>query len=366
MKNTRKEPSSACCRLAAVLAMAFLFVLTGCRKQTPPFTLVGDVPSLADDTLLVFGLDAYHTQTDTVVAAEGQFVYSFPADTVVPLCLLFPDGYREYIFADRSLRVTVSGDSAAAGRLTVAGGRQNALWQSLCQTLRDSMMQPHQRTLLVRRWIADHPFDEASIRAFEQYLLTNPDVSTSDLRDVVATMSGNLQDNNRMAALSSLISSSRTPTAVVSSFSLRDSLGHAYTTQQWRDTCLLVTFWASWDSLSRQRHRECRQLLDTYRRRPFAVVGVSLDANRDRWLQAIREDSLTWPQTANFEGWQLQLLQQLQITDLPANVLIGANRRVKATNVWGETLENKIESALAEQERKTAENKRLTKRLPKR
>ena len=47
-------------------------------------------------------------------------------------------------------------------------------------------------------------------------------------------------------------------------------------------------------------------------------------------------------------------------------MLIGANRRVKATNVWGSALETKIREALEEQERKTAENKKLTKRLQKR
>lgn len=364
--NTRKDSPAVCRRMGVLLALSFLLALTGCRHPEPPFTLTGHIPALADDTLLVFGLDALHAQTDTVVAADGQFVYSFPADTVIPLCLLFPDGYREYIFADRSLQVSVSGDSASADMLTVSGGRQNELWQSFSRTLRDSMMMPKQRTMFIRQWIAAHPFDEASILVFERCLLTDPSVSGNELREAVSSMSGNLQDNNRMVALQPLLAASRTPSSVMPSFSLRDSLGHAYTSQQWRDTCLLVTFWASWDSVSRQRHRECRQLLDKYRRRPFAVVGVSLDADRGKWLQAIGEDTLTWTQTANFEGWELQMLQQLQIADLPANVLIGANRRVKATNVWGTALETKIREALEEQEHKTAENKKLTKRLQKR
>ena len=118
-------------------------------------------------------------------------------------------------------------------------------------------------------------------------------------------------------------------------------------------------FWASWDEESRQRHRELTTIKEKYKNRNFDILGVSIDTDRQAWVQAIAEDSVTWRQACDFDGWETGLVQRMHITHLPTSVLLTPSRRIHTIDTYGEELDRKIDELTAE---KTTEKE--TKKSP--
>ena len=59
-------------------------------------------------------------------------------------------------------------------------------------------------------------------------------------------------------------------------------------------------------------------------------------------MQAIEEDSLTWRQANDFDGWNTNILQRMQVNHVPSNMLLNPQRRVQAIDLYGEALDQKI------------------------
>lgn len=337
-------------------------LLCSCHSRAT-FTLKGDIPSLGNDTVLVFGVNEWFDRIDTVAVHHGRFRFSFAPDTITPLWVLFSNGHREYIFAEKHTATTLTGDTAMAGALTIEGGTQNALLQEFETMVRDTVLPLKKIQQLADTFIMRHPFDEASIRILQEYLVEVPDINPSDIRAAISYLSGNLQDNPYIVDLRPRINRVRgnTNSIVLSNYHLRTPDGQHIDTSCFRDTCLLLTFWASWDKESRIRQEEYRALADTFAGRRFAIIGISLDNNREAWTRAIEEDSLTWTQGNNFQGWNLDMIQRFGITRLPANVLLNGQRRAQAFDLKGDELKEKVREVVGREEERIKEEEKAEK-----
>ena len=329
-----------------------LLLLCSCQGRRTSFTLRADVEHAGGDTLIVYGADEWFDRVDTVVARKGRWTFSFVPDTVTPLWVAFPNGHREIVFAERGVKTTLMGDSAADGRLTLHGGRQNGLLEEFRTMLRDTVLTPSQIRNAVDSFITGHPYDEVSVYLLIEAFVRTENPQASDIRGMTNKMSGNLQDNPSIADLKRRLNTQKNSSSagVLSNYTLRDTIGKVLNTNAFRDTTMLMTFWASWNEESRRDQEEYRALVDSFRGRPFVVMGVSLDNDREEWLKAVREDSLTWTQGNGFQGWNLDMLRQLGIVRLPANVLLSPQRRVLFSDLHGETLWNRVESQVKREE----------------
>ena len=74
----------------------------------------------------------------------------------------------------------------------------------------------------------------------------------------------------------------------------------------------------------------------------FEILGVSLDSNKDRWVDAIAADGLTWPHVGDLKGWQNDAAKLYSVTSIPQNVLLDKNGNILARNLRGEQLEQKL------------------------
>lgn len=343
-----------------VLSLLAVLLLCCCHSGRTRFTLKGDVPLAGGDTLLVYGNDEWFDRVDTVVARHGHFTFTFSPDTVTPLWVAFPNGHREMVFAEKGTVTTLTGDTAAEGRLTITGGYQNALLAEFRGMLRDTVLTPRQYQHCVDTFITGHPYDEVSVFLLQEAFVRTAEPQVSEIRGLMNKMSGNLQDNVAIIDLKNRTNSlkSITSNAVLSNYHLKDTVGKELNTNNFRDTCMLMTFWASWNAESRRHQAEYRALVDTFAGRPFVVMGVSLDNDRETWLRAVREDSLTWTQGNGFQGWNLDVLRQLGVTRLPANVFLNPQRRVLFTDLHGDDLYNRIHQTVkVEEERIEAAKK---------
>lgn len=328
-------------RLLALVIV--LLCLWSCKDKANTFVLEGGVGRLAHDTLYIYGADALYERIDTVVATDGVFRYKAKVDTVTPMWVLFPNMHREMVFADKGLTTTMQGDTAAAGHISIVGGKQNDLLSSFRQ-LTDTISDEKRITAIADSFIRSNPFAEVSIHLLREYFVQQPEPNHTKIKALIASMSGNLQDNNYIKQLQHELSVYK-PLAknnTASNYSVRDTEGKYVNSSDYKDTYLLITFWASWDEESRQRQRELIAIKEKYKKHNFDILSVSLDTDRKAWLQAIAEDSVTWRQACDLEGWKTGIVERMQVHHLPTNFLLNSSRRVQAVDLYGEELDKKI------------------------
>ena len=111
---------------------------------------------------------------------------------------------------------------------------------------------------------------------------------------------------------------------------------------------LLLDFWASWCSPCRKENPNVVAVYRKYKGKGFDVLAVSLDKDKEKWLQAIEDDKLTWTHVSQLEGWICQAADKYAVLSIPANFLIDENGIIIAKNLRGENLEKKVKEILGE------------------
>lgn len=109
-----------------------------------------------------------------------------------------------------------------------------------------------------------------------------------------------------------------------------------------RGRVLLVDFWASWCGPCRRDNPHIRQLFHKYKHHGFDILGVSLDTDRNRWLEAIEKDGLTWHQVSDLKGWRNEAGQLYSVTSIPHTVLLDKEGRIIARKLRGGALEDTL------------------------
>ncbi|CAM1345637.1 redoxin family protein [Tenacibaculum amylolyticum] len=102
---------------------------------------------------------------------------------------------------------------------------------------------------------------------------------------------------------------------------------------------ILVDFWASWCIPCRKKHPELIKLKNKLGKENFDIVSVSIDDNKENWLQAIEKDSLKWTNLIDIDK---QVNNKLGIQAIPYNYLIDENGIVLGVNLSIDEIEKTI------------------------
>jgi len=88
------------------------------------------------------------------------------------------------------------------------------------------------------------------------------------------------------------------------------------------------------------------RMYNRFKNKGFEIFGVSLDRDRDAWLQAIKDDKLTWKHGSELKFWQSSFVPTYSLDGIPMTYLIDAEGRIIAKGLRGAELEKKLEEVL--------------------
>ena len=127
---------------------------------------------------------------------------------------------------------------------------------------------------------------------------------------------------------------------------LPDANGKQVSLASFRGKYLLVDFWASWCAPCRAENPNVVTAYNQFKGKNFAILGVSLDKEKDAWQEAIRADHLSWMHVSDLKFWQSQAVSTFGFDGIPFNVLIDPQGKVIAQALRGDDLENELKSVL--------------------
>jgi thiol-disulfide isomerase/thioredoxin len=113
----------------------------------------------------------------------------------------------------------------------------------------------------------------------------------------------------------------------------------------------LIDFWASWCRPCRVENPNIVEVYNKYHDKGFNIVQVSLDrpGQRDRWLQAIKDDKLQdWHHVSHLMFWQDPIASEYGVRAIPAAFLLDEKGNIVAKDLRGPALGEKVGELLGE------------------
>ncbi|TSJ36425.1 AhpC/TSA family protein [Mucilaginibacter corticis] len=129
-------------------------------------------------------------------------------------------------------------------------------------------------------------------------------------------------------------------------FTQTDPNGKPVSLSSLKGKYVLVDFWASWCGPCRMEYPFIHKAYDEFKNKNFEVIGVSLDNNKDLWLNAIKDNHFDWVEVCDLKGRQNAVAVAYGISAIPQSLLVDPNGIIIAKNLRGEDLVEKLKEAI--------------------
>ena len=298
---------------------------------------------------------------DTLLVENDKFSATLSPDTLVAAWLLFSDGSQYPFFMDKGNTIHVKGSAAELNSLEISGNTPNEELSAFQKELK-GLGKPSEKVLEEKagKFINEHHSSLVSIYLLDKYFVQKEKPDYTQIKKLTEHMTGELKDRPYIDELLDRIQEEEKAGIgkTTAYFRLPNAKGKQITRSNFKDQYLLIHFWASWDTVSRDSNAVYRRIYKKEQKnKKFALLGVSLDINKDNWQKAIETDTLKWEQTCDLSGWNTEFVKQLAIKALPANILLSPSGRIEGKNLSGTAIEKKLKD-IEEQEKKEKERER--------
>lgn len=336
-----------------VLGLALL-IGSSCQRSDKLFRLEGKLENITGNELYLFGTQKPFDRIDTIRLEKGRFIYETEMDTLIQLTLLFNEGKTLPLFADKGLKVSIEGDATLPDSLQIKGGEANEelnQFKIRIRNMKDSVQLLAEADSFIRK----HPFSQVSVYLLNKYFVQTDKPDFKRINTLIESMSGMLHDQPLIQSVQKRLDYSiKSDTGrYVSSFRIKNLKGDHLTSYHFRDKVLVLLFWATWSKPSLELQKELKTLQKKLTKEDIAFVFISLDMDKKRWKDTVKNDTIVGEQVCDGDGWESSLVKQFGVEKLPTAVLMTPQRKIvtKSSNI--KELTAKIETLLKqEKERK--------------
>jgi peroxiredoxin len=108
-----------------------------------------------------------------------------------------------------------------------------------------------------------------------------------------------------------------------------------------RGKVVLLQFWGAKDRTSRIQNQALAELYSRYQSKGFEIYQVSIDTDREAWLNAIKEDGLVWTNVGDMKG-SIIATNTFNIKKIPSNYIIDREGTIVYRDLQGPELNNVV------------------------
>lgn len=360
-----------------------IFAVACQTKKSDNVTLEGQIDNVEDGTQIFIAKLAKGGKTEPVDTAEvknGKFTTKLPKVDFQTLNILrIEDTRGNMLFINENEPMTATVYKDSLRRSKIKGGKANDVFKQYVDHLaeeRDKRValskkygqsairkDPQVRKKAMaekariekkniayrKKLIQDNPNSLAAVFVFSD-VLRSKSMSTPEMKKLYEGLSPQVKNtfiaeqiNDQLTQRTAVSIGSKAP-----SFSAKTPEGEELALEDAMGKYTLIDFWASWCKPCRIENPHLVKAYKKYHGDGLNMLGVSLDKKngRKRWIKAIEDDNLEWPQVSNLQFWNGPIAKQYNVRSIPANFLLDENGKIIAKDLRGATLEKKMEELL--------------------
>lgn len=364
--------------------LAFSLFLYSCGGGNNKFTVIGNVKNIPSGTVVLeeINMDALVAIDSATADESGNFELEGTALEPHLYRLNFGEGRFILLSLDKG-NVKVTADWNTIENYDVSGSASSESLKKLLLVVREHMrdlskmevvldsLKANKDTLKLASAIASRKEMNVSLtRYLEQYAdttqylpnaifaaqIVNPQAEKEFMESFIQGLPTRFKDsklakeftdryNERMTAMNR----QQAPPAAAGQapeISLQTPDGKTVTLSSMRGKYVLVDFWASWCGPCRRENPNVVRAYNAFKNKNFTILGVSLDEDKDKWLEAIKKDGLTWTHVSDLKGWQSLAARDYNVNAIPANFLIDPDGNIIASNLRADDLTAKLQEVL--------------------
>lgn len=122
------------------------------------------------------------------------------------------------------------------------------------------------------------------------------------------------------------------PGNIFEDFTMKDDHAKKFKFSSLKSKYILIDFWASYCGPCRANHPYLHEAYLKSRGDGLGIVSISLDEDRQKWLNAIKQDKLEWINVSDLKGSENSIARKYNITGIPFSVLLDEKRKVILVN----------------------------------
>ncbi|PID88032.1 MAG: hypothetical protein CSB06_02070 [Bacteroidia bacterium] len=124
---------------------------------------------------------------------------------------------------------------------------------------------------------------------------------------------------------------------------LKTPEGNFFPLDSLRGKYVWLEFWASWCPDCRKTNPEVLAIFEKFKKRNFTIYQVSLDKNKEEWIQGIKADGLSaWHHVSDLKYWDCVPAREYGIRFIPAGFLIDPEGKIINRFLSPKELEEKL------------------------
>ena len=196
--------------------------------------------------------------------------------------------------------------------------------------------------VFTKNFIKEHPASVVS-----PFILLNQlagELEDAELETITNSFAPEIAASEYVVKLNEMVAEKKKTAVGVEApdFTMNDPEGKPVQLLSLRGKVVLIDFWASWCAPCRQENPNVVKLYEQYNSKGFEIIGVSLDRSKDEWLQAIKDDKLSWVHVSDLQFWQNSAARLYGVNAIPQTYLLNAEGKIIAKGLRSEQLATKL------------------------
>ena len=129
-------------------------------------------------------------------------------------------------------------------------------------------------------------------------------------------------------------------------FDEKDLEGKALSIGKYKGKVVLVDFWATWCVPCVMDLPEVSKVYDKFHDKGFEIVGISLDEDKAKLEQFVKQRKMPWPQFFDGKRWENKLATKYGVQSTPSGYLIDRHGKIIMALSHADGLEAAVAKAL--------------------
>ena len=307
--------------------LPLVFLLAACGVPRGHVRVSGVYEHMDQGDFLIFSPDGSLDRVDTIHIKGGEFEYQCEMTGDAVLRILYPNNDWLPVWVHEGDDIEINGDAQALREVGVEGNEENELFTQFRRQNAGA------DTLALRKaaaaFIRQHPASQVSLFLLSRYFIIPSGIPEDSVRALYKVIKQALPENNRVSELGGLVQQ-RYALQVghkMPSFELvtMDSVKH--TLKSYKDSYLVMYFWAGWQGGSVVGHHSIINLMDEYKKVKLLSYSLDVDSLMLKVNLSMAMDDT--PVYCDFNGFSSKLVSQFGIKEIPFIILVGPDGKIK-------------------------------------